>query len=78
MSKDTRTPTSVHFCGKVKVLIYDEEAYRAHLAEYYPGDISTPAHTSRRYTPKTYEKRKPAGRYNWTGRKLIPYKREEA
>ncbi len=75
MSKDTRTPVSVTQVGKVIVKVYDEAAYRAHLAHYYPGEAATPAHSPRGYTPRVYEKRKSAGRYNWTGKALIPYKK---
>jgi hypothetical protein len=76
MSKDTRTPVSVTQVGRVTVKIYDEAAYRAHLAHYYPGEEATRVAAPRRSTSRVYEKHKPAGRYNWTGRKPIPYERE--
>lgn len=71
MSKDTRTPVSVTQVGKVKVLIYDEAAYAAHIAQYYPGEEVTRVAAPRRSTPRVYEKRKPASRYNWTGKPLL-------
>ena len=65
--RDTRIPASVTRCGKVIVRIYDEEAYRANIAQYYGTDeSSTTARPDKRtYTPRAYHKQKPQARYAW-------------
>lgn len=62
--KSIRVPTSVHHIGKCTVSIFDEEAYRSNIAQYYGEGSPTTASTvkKRPYTPLIRER---GNRYNW-------------
>ena len=72
MNRDTRTPVSVTIIGPYRVLVYDEEAYRQNIAEYYADEQSTPKpHVTRKRYPLP-QKRK--SRYAWAGNVLATYR----
>jgi hypothetical protein len=66
MKRDIRVPTSIAHIGRYRVLIYDETAYRANIAQYYQGNEST----SRKASQKQYKtpyKSLPKRSYGWYG-----------
>ncbi len=73
-NRDTRIPASVHHIGRVTVTIYDEEAYQAHILQYYGDEQTNQPLPLRRRSRPVYPKLKPIARYNW----VTPVKKEKS